>query len=129
MADNLTKTERRRLIIQRTQGRRLHMTEHITFDHQRIRNIIHQALLSSEHHTDDQCRDIAFHMTDWTDDLQQLVAFFRDPDGYDHDLIIELLTGFFYHVPNHVAAAGKLLHDSPVSDIFQVGAVDSSERP
>jgi hypothetical protein len=35
----------------------------------------------------------------------------------------ELLRCFLLHVPNHVAAAGKLFTGVPVTDVFGVGAV------
>jgi hypothetical protein len=40
------------------------------------------------------------------------------------DEINSLLIKFLIHVPNHVAAACKLLTGIPVSDIFKVGATE-----
>lgn len=62
-------------------------------------------------------------MTDWLDELNAYAAFCRDPKSLTDEQLHELLLAFLIHVPNHVAAAGKLLADMPVRDIFGVGAV------
>ena len=72
----------------------------------------------------DVARAVGFHMTDWVADLERLFQFFSDPAALTEDSIEELLYGFLLHVPNHVAAASKLLTGEPVSDIFEVGATD-----
>lgn len=69
-------------------------------------------------------RDIAFHMTDWRSDLVKYAEFCSHPDDYTDNDVVELLMQFLVHVPNHVAAAAKLYADSPVRDIFGVGAVE-----
>jgi hypothetical protein len=66
--------------------------------------------------------DVAFHMTDWLDDLDAYSRFCADPRGMSDAEVCELLTDFLVHVPNHVAAASKLYADVPVTDIFGVGA-------
>ncbi|MBI5646780.1 MAG: hypothetical protein HY962_07590 [Ignavibacteriae bacterium] len=70
--------------------------------------------------------DICFHMTDWRSDLEMLASFFDAPNRYTDDEVVELLYIFLVHVPNHVAAAAKLLCGIPVEDIFDVGAVSSA---
>lgn len=71
-------------------------------------------------------RDVAFHMTDWLNDLGAFVEFCRAPGSLTAAQVNEMLIAFLVHVPNHVAAAAKLYADSPVSDIFDVGAVAAS---
>ena len=71
----------------------------------------------------DSARDIAFHMTDWIDDLTALEAFYRNPGEFSAEDISELLLNFLLHAPDHLAAAKKLFSDLPVTDVFDVGAV------
>ena len=73
-------------------------------------------------------RDIAFHMTDWLDDLSEWHRFCEAPGKLDADETVKLLVGFLVHAPNHLAAASKLLTGIPVMDIFGVGAVAVNEK-
>ncbi|NND70834.1 MAG: hypothetical protein HKN43_04590 [Rhodothermales bacterium] len=72
--------------------------------------------------------DIAFHMTDWLDDLKDWHRFCETPQNFDADETVKLLVGFLVHAPNHMAAASKLLTGIPVMDIFQVGAVETADQ-
>jgi hypothetical protein len=63
-------------------------------------------------------------MTDWLVDLERYYDFCVHPEKYDAQEINKLLMDFLIHVPNHVAAASKLLTGIPVSDVFGVGAVE-----
>jgi hypothetical protein len=62
--------------------------------------------------------DIAFHMTDWKDDLDRLVSLYENPESLDDEEIRMLLLVFLSHVPNHVAAARKLIGVGPIEDKF-----------
>ena len=66
--------------------------------------------------------DVAFHMTDWLDDLGAYSRFCAEPSKMSDAEVSQLLISFLVHVPNHVAAASKLYTDVPVTDIFGVGA-------
>jgi len=70
--------------------------------------------------------DVAFHMTDWLEDLEQYRAFLLNPQSLGDDELNQLLIGFLVHVPNHLAAASKLFNDMAVTDIFGVGATTES---
>jgi hypothetical protein len=72
--------------------------------------------------------DSVFHMTDWLDDLEEWHSFCKNPDKLTSEKLQELLLGFLAHVPNHLAAASKLITDIPVSDIFNVGSTVESEE-
>jgi len=72
--------------------------------------------------------DVAFHMTDWLEDLDAFSRFCADPSSLSDAEVSELLTDFLVHVPNHVAAAGKLYTGVPVTDIFQVGATSEDTK-
>ena len=67
--------------------------------------------------------DVAFHMTDWANDLRDLFELYSNPDAYSMDQAKRIVSGFLVHVPAHVAAAAKLYLDDPVTDVFGVGAV------
>ncbi len=73
-------------------------------------------------------RDVAFHMTDWLDDLAAYVAFCRDPTQPSSAQVNELLLDFLAHVPNHIAAASKLFADLPVTDVFGVESIDHAGK-
>ncbi len=78
--------------------------------------------------TEETAKDIAFHMTDWLEDLQELTLFLAEPESYSDSDIHKLLIRFLSHAPDHIAAATKLYMDISVSDIFGVGAVDTDEQ-
>jgi len=73
-----------------------------------------------------EARDSGFHMVDWLDDFEAFHSFCENPESVSDEELDKMLTNFLIHVPNHLAAAAKIYADSPVSDIFGVGAV---ERP
>ncbi|MEE8169778.1 MAG: hypothetical protein V3T70_04455 [Phycisphaerae bacterium] len=99
----------------------------MTFDEKAIRRAVGRAAATQ---IDDQriVRDIEFHLTDWLDDLERFHAFCKDPTALTAEEACEFLIQFLIHVPNHVAAAAKLLADSPVTDIFEVGAVGEDDE-
>lgn len=74
-----------------------------------------------------QISDAAFHLTDWLDDLEEWTLFCEKPDALTPKQIKDLVTRFLVHVPNHIAAASKLVTGIPVTDIFNVGATTESE--
>ncbi|CAN5153156.1 hypothetical protein BH11PSE11_BH11PSE11_32420 [soil metagenome] len=73
-------------------------------------------------------RDVAFHMTDWLNELDAFSRFCQSPGALSSDELSNLLMDFLVHVPNHVAAAGKLYTGFPVTDIFKVSSTSQEER-
>jgi len=67
--------------------------------------------------------DVAFHMTDWLANLEAYHRFCTNPDALPDSEVNRLLVEFLVHVPNHLAAAGKLYTDIPVTDVFGVDAI------
>jgi hypothetical protein len=67
--------------------------------------------------------DIAFHITDWREDLLALLHLYDSPDQLSNDQIHNLIIRFLAHVPNHVAAAKKLVGLGPIEDVFNVGVL------
>jgi len=94
-----------------------------------IENRIREVMLREAELPEDVADDVAFHMTDWLDDLARFAEFCAEPDKWKDVDIEEMLLAFLVHVPNHVAAAAKLLTGLPVTDVFGVGAVeDESDK-
>jgi hypothetical protein len=96
------------------------------FDKQQIQSKLAQVAVSEMDLEAGAARDVAFHMTDWLEDLSAFTEFCRDPESLTNEQVGRLLLAFLVHVPNHVAAAAKLYGDFPVQDVFGVGAVSLS---
>lgn len=73
-------------------------------------------------------RDVAFHMTDWLDDLDAYARFCSDPQALTDEQVSKLLLAFLLHVPNHIAAAAKLSTGFGGTDVFGVGAVTDDDE-
>ena len=69
--------------------------------------------------------DVAFHMTDWLDDLERFARFCAEPDKWSDKGTEKMLLAFLIHVTNNVAAASKLLTGIPVTDVFAIDAIDN----
>jgi hypothetical protein len=72
---------------------------------------------------DEAAKDIAFHLTDWNSDAAFIVAALLCPERFTAEEIQEGVLDFLVHAPNHIAAAAKLA-DWPITDVFNVGALD-----
>jgi hypothetical protein len=86
-------------------------------DHGRISAVIEAVALAETELPQEVARQVAFHMTDWLGDLTKYYEFCADPDRMSPSQINELLFSFLLHVPNHIAAASKLLTGAAVTDI------------
>ena len=71
--------------------------------------------------------DVAFHMTDWDHNLDDLLRIYKDPGRISNDEIVRIVLEFLAHVPNHVAAAKKLAGLGPIEDVFEVGVLVEDE--
>lgn len=60
-----------------------------------------------------------FHMTDWVDDLQDLIVLYQQLEQYKGNAA-QTIAGFLYHVIPHLNAAGRLLLDH-IPDPFAEG--------
>ena len=67
--------------------------------------------------------EIAFHMTDWKENLDDMVRLYSSPEQLTNDEIQHMIIVFLAHVPNHIAAAKKLVGLGPIEDIFNVGVL------
>lgn len=100
----------------------------MAFDGKLIEERIRSALRKETELSEMVANDIAFHMADWLDDLARYVDFCSEPDKWKDEGIDEMLLAFLVHVPNHVAAASKLLTGIPVTDVFGVGAIEDESN-
>jgi hypothetical protein len=66
----------------------------------------------------------AFHLTDWIDDLRRVIELYGSSE-WNNEQAQKLLVAFVTHAPAHLAAAHRLILDSPVRDVFGIGAVES----
>jgi len=89
-----------------------------------IRNRIAEVL--SDDFSKEIANDIAFHLVDWNGDAAFLVALYLWPEKFTNEEISEGLYKLFPHAPDHLAAAAKLA-GQPISDVFEVGALDGIE--
>ena len=87
--------------------------------------IIRKALVTE--HPEEIARDIAFHLTDWHSDAAFIVAMLLFPERFTRAQIRDGVQQFAVHAPNHAAAAAKLC-GWPVSDIFEIGALDATDE-
>lgn len=72
--------------------------------------------------------DIAFHMTDWEEDLRELAALYERIEQSSQEQIRKGIIRFLAHVPNHVAAAKKLVGLGPIEDVFGVGVLQEEDE-
>ena len=93
-----------------------------------IRARIREVALRETELPETAANDVAFHMTDWLDDLEAYHRFCSHPSAMSDEEVSRLLIQFLVHVPNHLAAAAKLYTDIPVTDIFGVGATSESRE-
>ena len=98
----------------------------MTYDTDKIQKALCEAFTEMELDPE-KIDDAVFHMVDWLDDLEKWSQFCKNPASLNPEELGDMVMSFLIHVPNHVAAAGKLVTDIPVSDIFGVGAI-SNER-
>ncbi len=94
------------------------------FDQIKIKNLIENSLEDANEFSEEQCADIAFHMTDWIDNLESIIELYEKPDFYKAEDVNKILLDFLIHAPEHIIAASKLLTGNTVKDIFDVGALE-----
>ncbi|HEY6401440.1 MAG TPA: hypothetical protein VI479_08520, partial [Blastocatellia bacterium] len=78
-----------------------------------VRKRIAEALSSSLGMEMAEADEVAFHLVDWKRDLDELVKIYEKADELGDEHIQEIVIKFLAHVPNHVAAAKKLVGLGP----------------
>lgn len=82
----------------------------------------HDGLLSKA-----AAQEAAFHFTDWLDDLAELNELFWSTD-WDPKRAQGVLMDFSTHAPAHIAALQLIVAGTPVTDVFEIGAVKGTGR-
>jgi hypothetical protein len=95
------------------------------YDEEKIKLSIFESMKVLEI-SNENARDIAFHMTDWLGDLKALQEYYADPETFSNEEASDLLMHFLVHVPDHIAAAKKLACGFPVTDVFEIGALSEN---
>jgi hypothetical protein len=90
--------------------------------HSEIAAAVQNSLVSEQ-----AANEIAFHMTDWKDDLQRLLKLYDEDQSVAKEEIDKIVFGFLAHVTNHLAAATKLIGLGPIKDVFEVGILEEDE--
>lgn len=78
---------------------------------------------------EDTSAEIAFHLTDWIDDLESIRAVFDVNNELTKEEISATIHQFLAHVPNHIIAATTLIGYGPIEDVFNVGAFAADDPP
>ena len=96
-------------------------------DYKSINKRIHDAFSEEWELPPEVCRDVAFHMTDWLDDYEELGKVFDTSQNLSKVEVTKIVFGFLIHASNHIAAAKKLVGGGPMEDIFQVGIFEEDK--
>jgi hypothetical protein len=65
-----------------------------------------------------ECSEIAFHSTDWLDELELLCSTFDSIESLSDEEIYNNLLRFLIHAPEHIAKAAELMTGTGVEGIF-----------
>jgi hypothetical protein len=92
-----------------------------------VKKRIAEALSSSLGLEMAEAAEVAFHLTDWKHNLDELVEVYEKADELSDEHIQKIVIKFLAHVPNHIAAAKKLLGLGPIEDVFNVGVLKEDD--
>ena len=92
----------------------------LIFEENKIRQRIQSAFEEMEL-TGHVSQQLAFHLTDWVSDLEDLINTYSNIDNLSNDEITSFFYKFLAHVPNHLNAATKLSGIGKIEDVFQAG--------
>jgi CBS domain containing-hemolysin-like protein len=96
----------------------------MTLDHTKIEDLLGKVFDELQTIEDKQeyvkrKQKFIFHMTDWLDDLQDLIEMYQQIEQYKGNSV-QTIAGFLYHVIPHLNASGRLLLDH-IPDHFKDG--------
>ena len=94
----------------------------------RLTERVQEALRAGRFLSAIQAKAAAFHLTDWVDELYAVARLFNDPRPWTDREAQAVLLRFVVHASAHVAAAHRIIAGSPVTDVFELGAVQGSGR-
>ncbi len=78
--------------------------------------------------SEQNANEIAFHITDWQSDLESLIRIYDESNTLSDEEVSSILHQFLAHVPNHLAAAMKLIGYGPIEDVFEVGVLEKESE-
>ena len=85
-----------------------------------IRNNIVEILRHSDgNYSDEEINNFAFHMTDWIDELSELLKLFSTEERVSFDKSNEILMNFLTHAPAHIIEAAEIYLGDEVKKIFR----------
>jgi GH18 family chitinase len=85
------------------------------------------AALVSSGLEEEKAREVAFHMADWSDDLEELRRAWHNLGDINDEQLSDIIYAFLAHVPDHLAAAYKLIGYGPLADVFNVGIFEEDK--
>lgn len=93
-----------------------------------IPEVIARALVKEKYMSKPAADEVAFHLTDWLDDLNKFVEFLSRPSRYQSPQVCDIVFRMVTHVPHHINAAYRIMMDEPVTDSFDLGTVKGTGR-
>lgn len=94
---------------------------------QRAAERIAEALHHAQFLPEAAAQEAAFHLTDWRADLAKLDELLNAPT-LDAEQVQKSVVSFAAHASAHLTAAHRIVIGSPVTDVFELGAVKGSGR-
>lgn len=91
-----------------------------------LREGVRETVTSQEY--DDLRESFAFHMTDWSDDVQKLLELQQQSGSISSEDAAKKVVGLLYHLVPHLTEAGKLLLDRVDNGVEPIAAKDSLGR-
>jgi len=68
---------------------------------------IHELFMQSGAFSEEEAREIAFHLTDWIDNLVSFADYLENPRAVEGDRAMDVILKFLAHAPNHLHAAAE----------------------
>lgn len=72
---------------------------------------INRIFENSGAYSEQQVKEIVFHLTDWVDDLKPLADFLKDPTKCGDDEAMQIIIRFLAHAPDHLKIAAEIVLD------------------
>lgn len=80
-----------------------------------------EEVFAKEGLSDEKAHEVAFHMLDWSGELEDLYDLYKNMEKKSDSEIDKIIVDFLIHVPQHVNAARFLYGLGEVQDVFELG--------
>ena len=77
-------------------------------------------LVFTEALSNDKAAKVGFHMTDWLDEICDLLEVFETPNFVNEEIFEKKIMAFLAHATDHVVAANKLTSGLAITDTFKL---------